>query len=164
MKPIVSRLSVLILRSKPLPTGRRLASRRMAACTTVARSHPSRRIARAMLLIRKRKKWARSRGSGGGPPLPALRGERVGVRGCIREFDSRRVPLTRIAPDDASHRRAQSDLSPPYAASLRRAGRGGTERSALSCAVGRPRRWRTQDEVRGGCRYDKDFGNAELVQ
>jgi hypothetical protein len=38
-------------------------------------------------------------------PLPVLpHGERVGVRGSLREFDSRRVPLTRIA--------AQSDLSP----------------------------------------------------
>ena len=33
MKPIVPRLSDLILRSKPSPLGRRLASRRMAACT-----------------------------------------------------------------------------------------------------------------------------------
>jgi hypothetical protein len=41
MKPIVSRLSDLILRSKPSPFGRRLASRRMAACTAVARGHPS---------------------------------------------------------------------------------------------------------------------------
>jgi hypothetical protein len=50
MKPIVSKLSDLILRSKPSPIGRRLASRRMAACTAVVRGHPSRRIAGAMLL------------------------------------------------------------------------------------------------------------------
>jgi hypothetical protein len=50
MKAIVSTLSALILRSKPSPLGRRLASRRMAACTAVARGHPSRRIAHAMLL------------------------------------------------------------------------------------------------------------------
>jgi hypothetical protein len=38
------------------------------------------------------------RRSGGRPllPLPALRGERVGVRGSFGEFDSWRVPLTRI--------------------------------------------------------------------
>src|SRR4051794_27691750 len=41
MKPIVSRFSHLILRSKPSPIGRWLASRRMAACTAVARGHPS---------------------------------------------------------------------------------------------------------------------------
>jgi hypothetical protein len=45
-----SMLSVLILRSKPLPGGRRLASRRMAACAAVVGGHPSRRIAAAMLL------------------------------------------------------------------------------------------------------------------
>jgi hypothetical protein len=50
MKTIVSRLFDLILRSKPLPGGQRLASRRMVACTAVARGHPSRRIACAMLL------------------------------------------------------------------------------------------------------------------
>jgi hypothetical protein len=50
MKHIVSKLSDLILSSKPSPSGRRLASRRMAARTTFARGHPSRRIARAMLL------------------------------------------------------------------------------------------------------------------
>src|SRR5664279_4044970 len=50
MKPIISQHSDLILRSKPSPEGRRLASRRMAACTAVARGHPSRRIARATLL------------------------------------------------------------------------------------------------------------------
>jgi hypothetical protein len=40
-KPIVSALSNLILRNEPLPVGRRLVSRRMAACTAVARRHPS---------------------------------------------------------------------------------------------------------------------------
>ena len=49
VNPIVAPLSALILRSKPSPKGRRLASRRMAACTA-ARVHPSRRIAGAMLL------------------------------------------------------------------------------------------------------------------
>src|SRR5690242_14329731 len=46
----------------------------------------------------------------GEPPLPALRGERVGVRGCFRttgaKEDSQRVPLTRIASA------MRSDLSP----------------------------------------------------
>jgi len=37
-------------------------------------------------------------------PLPALRGERVGVRGSFGKFDLWRIPLTRIA--------SQSDLSP----------------------------------------------------
>src|SRR6185369_822443 len=46
-------------------------------------------------------------------PRPALRGERVGVRGCFSERDSRRVPLTRRA--------SRVDLSP-------RAGRGGDRR------------------------------------
>ena len=50
--------------------------------------------------------------------------ERVGVRGTLHEFNSRRVPLTRIASA------MRSDLSP-------QAGRGGTEGVALSCAVGR---------------------------
>ena len=45
-------------------------------------------------------------------PLPALRGERVGVRGSFGKFDSWRVPLTRRSPDDASHRRESADLSP----------------------------------------------------
>jgi len=44
------RFSDLILRSKHSPFGRRLASRSMAACTAVARGHPSRRVAGAMLL------------------------------------------------------------------------------------------------------------------
>src|ERR1700722_18456127 len=39
-------------------------------------------------------------------PRPALRGERVGVRGSIHAFDSRRVPLTRMASA------MPSDLSP----------------------------------------------------
>jgi hypothetical protein len=43
-------LAVLIQRSKPLPEGQRLVSRRMAACTAVARRHPSTCIACAMLL------------------------------------------------------------------------------------------------------------------
>jgi len=50
MKPIVFRLSDLILRRKPSPAGQRLSSRRMAACTAVACGHPSRRVARATLL------------------------------------------------------------------------------------------------------------------
>src|SRR5262249_37168951 len=53
-------------------------------------------------------------------PRPALRGvetskacsERVGVRGSFRKLSPRRQPLTRIAPDDAPHRREQSGLSP----------------------------------------------------
>ena|SRR5579883_1378946 len=35
------------------------------------------------------------------PSLPVLHGERVGVRGCLHELSARRVPLTRIASDDA---------------------------------------------------------------
>jgi len=50
-------------------------------------------------------------------PLPAC-GERVGVRGPFHKLDSRRGPLTRIAPS------ARSDLSP-------RAGRG-KEATAIS--------------------------------
>jgi hypothetical protein len=55
-----------------------------------------------------------SRRRSGGPflPLPALRGERVGVRGFLGKFDSWRVPLTRRSPDDASRRRESADLSP----------------------------------------------------
>jgi len=34
-------------------------------------------------------------------PLPVLHGERGGVRGSLHEPDSRRIPLTRIASDDA---------------------------------------------------------------
>jgi hypothetical protein len=44
----------------------------------------------------------------GAPPLPG--GERVGVRGGSPSIV--RSPLTRFAPDDAAHRREQSDLSP----------------------------------------------------
>jgi len=50
MKPTGSNFPDLILRSKLSPGGLRLASRRMAACTAVARGHPSRRIACATLL------------------------------------------------------------------------------------------------------------------
>ena len=41
IKPVVSGLSDLILRSRPSPAGRRPASRRMAAGTVIARRHPS---------------------------------------------------------------------------------------------------------------------------
>jgi hypothetical protein len=41
---------------------------------------------------------ARYPGDGGELPRPALCGERIGARGCIREFDSWRVPLTPMAP------------------------------------------------------------------
>jgi hypothetical protein len=67
-----------------------------------------------------------SRRRSGGPflPLPALRGERVGVRGFLGKFDSWRVPLTRRSPDDAEpvigrafratrwRRQESADLSP----------------------------------------------------
>src|SRR5262249_2065464 len=45
-------------------------------------------------------------GGGSAPPRPALRGERVGVRGSLHEHDPWREPLTRIASV------MQSDLSP----------------------------------------------------
>src|ERR1700732_3584278 len=46
------------------------------------------------------------------PPPPALRGERVGVRGSFGKLNSWRVPLTPRSPDDALHRRESADLSP----------------------------------------------------
>ena len=140
MKPVVCRVLVLILRSKPLPAGRRLASRRMAACTTLACGHPSRRIARAMLLIRKRLQPT--------SPHPEEPGEAGRLEGWR---------LARSSPGailrDASLTRCPQDED-----------KLGIEmKNRLSCAVGRSRRWVTQDEVRGGCGYDKDFGNAVPV-
>src|SRR5882724_4438658 len=68
-------------------------------------------------------------------PLPALRGERVGVRGSFGKSNSRRVPLTRRSPDDALHRRESADLSPhppsPEGGLQRtRAGRGDRTRAS----------------------------------